>query len=95
MWTDASPQGVLDITNSVIVRVRGFRSVGTSAAGMWPSADTERLRLPLSVIGFGNQKFVDKLYCVLHQLWLEFGPGAASLHRLCTEVHAFVADMGT
>ena len=42
-----------------------------------------------------HQDDVDKLASLIHQLWLEFGPGVAWLQRCCQQVRAIVTDMGT
>ena len=37
---------------------------------------------------------MDNLYSLIHQLWLKFGPGVASVQRACAQVRAVVTDMG-
>ena len=51
--------------------------------------------MPMVVIGPGSFKLVDKTAALLHQLFLEFGPTAASVRRACESVRQAMSDMGT
>ena len=85
---DASPQKTMDISNCAI------RVVHNSS---WESnaMRVEQRRLPMVVIGSGSFKLVDKTAALLHQLFLEFGPTAASVRRACESVRQAMSDMGT
>ena len=60
----------------------------------WECGASETLLCPLAILASGHQSLVDKLYTLIHQLWLQFGPGVASVQRACEEVRAVVTDMG-
>ena len=84
---DASPQKTMDTSNCAI-RV-STRSWGSNAMRV------EQRRLPMVVIGSGSFKLVDKTAALLHKLFLEFGPAAASVRRASGSVRQAMSDMGT
>ena len=81
--SDSSPQNGVDIFNA-------WLKMGDLAAMRFTAR-----RLPLVTLGMHKGGAADKLQCLLHQLWLEFGPDYASMRRCLRSVRQVMSDMGT
>ena len=51
-------------------------------------------RLPVCGLGQGRTSLMDKVICLVHQLWLEYGPSATDVRRACRAVRCCLSDMG-
>ncbi len=82
------PRGILLRASS-----GGPRGPGGYLAAMSGSAVDRRL--PVCGLGEGRTAFADKVVCLLHQLWLEYGPASSGIRRACRSVRSCLSDMGT
>ena len=93
IFANASPQGCLECFNTAVFRLFDVRPV--DGAVQWSCSGSDNLLCPIAILAVDHQGDVDKLASLIHQLWLLFGPGVASLQRFCQQVRAIVTDMGT
>ena len=69
LWADASPQGGVEVFNSVWQRVVGLSpSVTSSVASGWSCQQSSRRKFPVAMLARGLQSGVDNLYALLHQI---------------------------
>ena len=52
-------------------------------------------RLPICALGQGRFSLVDKVACLVHQMWLDYGPSVNDVIRANHEVRQCLSDMGT
>ena len=52
-------------------------------------------RLPICALGQGRFSLADKVACLMHQMWLDYGPSANDVIRANHEVRQRRSDMGT
>ena len=76
-------------------RLFDVRPVNGAAPGVqWSCSGSGSLLCPLSILAVDHMDAVDKLASLVHKLWNAFGPGVASLQRVCRHIRAIVTDMG-
>ncbi len=93
LFFDASPQGsgreVFCCAERVICR-GALESLDACTRGA-PVLDR---RLPVCGLGQGRTALEDKVACLVHQLWLEYGPAASDIRVACRSVRGCLSDMG-
>ena len=52
-------------------------------------------KLPISALGQGRFSLADKVACLVHQIWLDYGPTEADVCQFCLSVRQCLSDMGT
>ncbi len=89
LFFDASPQ-----RSGREVFCCAERLIPCSAVTTIASASVVDRRLPICGLGQGRTSLPDKVACLVHQLWLEYGPSAAGVRCACRSVRCCLSDMG-
>ena len=91
---DASPQRSGREIFAACERVVRCSDVdGRALADIDPSRFTNR-RLPICGLGQGRTTPPDKVSCLVHQIWLDYGPSASDVRKACRSVRQCLSDMG-
>ncbi len=86
LWTDASPQWAgTEIVASSLERV---------LYSGWAMVDWIHRRSPCLQVGAAHLTALGKLYGLVHQLWLEFGPTYSDWRKACSKVIGICTDQG-
>ncbi len=90
LFFDASPQGSGVEIFCCAERIIERTALDSTASG----ARVVDRRLPICGLGQGRTSLEDKVACLVHQLWLEYGPDASSIRGACRSVRCCLSDMG-
>ena len=90
LFFDASPQGSGREVFCCAERLIDPATLDAAASGS-PVCDR---RLPICGLGQGRTSLEDKVACLVHQLWLDYGPAAADVRAACRSVRSCLSDMG-
>ena len=102
---DASPQHGVEIFNTFARRVEALdpsvvRQCATfdpaapfTDPALWQSLQVTQSILPCQVLGCGRMSVADKVAALLNQIFLEFGPDAATMRRALLSVVCALSDM--
>ena len=96
LFFDASPQRSGREVFATCERLVPLTTVeGSSCLADIPVTAMVDRRLPICGLGQGHTTVPDKVMCLVHQCWLEYGPAASDVRAANARVRQCLSDMGT
>ena len=96
LFSDASPQRSGNEVFCACERLVLLSAANNAQSlGDIESCSFSERRLPICALGQGRTTLPDKVQCLIHQTWLEYGPSAADVRAANAAVRQCLSDMGT
>ena len=95
LFFDASPQRSGREVFATCERLVPVSAVACDRVVGIPTSSIVDRKLPICGLGQGRMALADKVSCLVHQCWLEYGPSASDVRTANARVRQCLSDMGT